>query len=81
MGHIIKMRKETLKLVILLLPNMNYLRREISHKVNQMKNKIKQKEKQLHALTRACRLLERQTVNMYTDSQYAVGVIYDVGML
>lgn len=41
----------------------------------------KSDQKTIYALSRACQLLERQTVNIYTDSQYASGVIYDLGML
>lgn len=33
------------------------------------------------ALTRACQLFEGQDVNIYTDSRYAFGVIYDFGCI
>lgn len=36
---------------------------------------------ELIALTRACQLFEGQDVNIYTDSRYAFGVIYDFGCI
>lgn len=36
---------------------------------------------ELIALTRACKLAKGKVVNIYTDSQYAFGVVHDFGML
>ena len=48
MGHIVKTKKEISKLAVLLLPNMNYLRGTISHKLNQL-NKQSSMSLQEHA--------------------------------
>ncbi|XP_053577013.1 uncharacterized protein LOC128666435 [Bombina bombina] len=36
---------------------------------------------ELIALTKACKLFENKSVNIYTDSRYAFGVVHDFGMI
>lgn len=69
MDHSVKMKKGISKLVTFLLPNMNHLEGEISHKRNQPN-----KQSTMPFLTRACQLLEGQTVNVYPNSQHAFGM-------
>ena len=75
MGHTIKLKKGISNLVMLLLPDMNCLKREIPLRLNQP-NKQSSTPLPEHVRCQKDKLLL-----FYPDSWYDFGVIHDLGML